>query len=217
MKERFQLLGAALKHTLSFAGDLVILNLLVIFCSLPVFTIGAAATAGYAGVFRTLRKKETGLLIRAFFQDFRAAFRQATAGWLLQLLAVFLLAGDIWFAVVYSEPDNRFFLIFAIVLGAVLLLAGLWFYPLIARFQNPFGAQLKNAFLMAFAQFPRTLLALLVWVLILGLPAAFFDLFAYFGWFWLLCGVSLPIVLTAKLFRKTLLLEPAPEDAAGED
>ncbi len=217
MKERFRLLGNALKNALSFAGDLVILNVLFLICSIPVFTIGASASACYAGLFRTLQKKETGLVFHAYFKDFRAAFRQATAGWMMELFAAVILAGDVWFAVVYSEPDNKFFLIFAIVLAAVLLLASLWFFPLAARFHNAFGAQLKNAFLMAFAQLPRTLLALFIWALILGLPVLLFDAFLYFGWFWLLCGISLPMYLTAKLFRKTLKLEKTQEEEAGRD
>ncbi|MDP3446827.1 MAG: YesL family protein, partial [Eubacteriales bacterium] len=181
MKERFRQLRMGFQNTLSFLGDIVILNLLFFICSLPIVTIGAAATACYAGVSRTLQKKETGLVFREFFADFRAAFRQATAGWLLQIGAFLILAGDIWFAVVYSEPSNKFFLIFAIVVGAGILLASLWFYPLVARFQNKLKVQLKNAFLLAFAQFPRTLFALLLWVCTLGLPLFVFEVLTYYG------------------------------------
>ncbi len=201
---------------LSFLGDIVILNLLFILCSIPVVTIGAAASACYAGVGRTLQNRETGLVFRAFFADFRAAFRQATAGWLLELLVLAVLAGDLWFAIAYSEPDNKFFLIFAIVVGAVILLASLWFYPLVARFQNTFSGQLKNSFLLAFAQFPRTLLALLVWALFLGVPVLLFDVFAYFGWLWLVGGFSLPIYLTAKIFRKSLKLSFVEQEKAED-
>jgi len=211
MKERFRLLRAGFVNTLSFLGDIVILNLLFVLCSIPVVTIGASASACYAGVCRTLQKRETGLVYRAFFADFRAAFRQATAGWLLELLVLAILAGDLWFAVVYSEPNNSFFLIFAIIVGAGILLASLWFYPLVARFQNTLGGHLKNSILLAFAQFPRTLLALLVWALFLGVPVVLFDVFLYFGWFWLIGGFSLPIYLTAKIFRKSLQLQPSQE------
>jgi uncharacterized membrane protein YesL len=206
MKERFRLLRTGFVNTLTFFGDIVILNLLFVLCSIPIFTIGASAAACYAGVSRTLQKRETGLVFRAFFADFRAAFRQATAGWLLELLVLAVLAGDLWFAIVYSEPNNTFFLIFAIAVGAVVLLASLWFYPLVARFQNTFSGQLKNSFLLAFAQFPRTLLALLVWALFLGVPVLFFDVFMYFGWLWLVGGFSLPMYLTVKIFRKSLQL-----------
>ena len=217
MKERFRLLRAGFRNTLSFLGDIVILNLLFLICSIPIVTIGASATACYAGVCRTLQKKETGLVFQRFFQDFRAAFRQSTAGWLLELLVICILAGDIWFAVVYSEPDNKFFLIFAIIVGAGILLASLWFYPLVARFQNTFKGHLKNAFLLAFAQFPRTLLVLVIWVITLGLPLTVFEIFAYLGWLWLLAGFSLPMYWTVKLFRKQLKLDPAQEEVTIED
>lgn len=217
MKERFRLLRTGLVNTLTFLGDIVILNLLFLVCSIPIVTIGAAATACYAGVCRTLQKRETGLVYKTFFADFRAAFRQSTAGWLIELAAFAILAGDIWFAVVYSEPDNKFFLIFAIIVGAGILMGSLWFFPLVARFQNTLAGQIKNAFLLAFAQFPRTLLALVMWVVMIALPLLVYEVFLYLGWLWLLAGFSLPMYGTVKLFRKTLHLEKAKEEAAVED
>lgn len=217
MKERFRLLRGAFRNTLSFLGDIVILNLLFLVCSIPIVTIGAAATACYAGVSRTLQKKETGLVYRAFFADFRAAFRQATAGWLLELLILAILAGDIWFATVYSEPNNTFFLVFAVITGAAILMASLWFYPLVARFQNTLGEQLKNAFLLAFAQFPRTLLMLLIWAITLALPLLVYEVFIYLGWLWLMAGFALPMYWTVRLFRKTLRLDQANEEIDLED
>ena len=212
MKERFARLSKEFRATLSLMGDLVILNLLFLLCCLPVVTIGAAGSACYAGLFRIVRKKETGLPIRAFLKDFAAAFKQSTVVWLLMLFCFAILAGDAWFAVVYSEPDNKFFLIFAIVVATALLFAAIWFFPLVARFQNKLGAQIKNAFLLAFAQFPRTLLALLIWVLVIGIPVVLFDVFTYFGWLRLACGISLPAYWTAKLFRKQLKLTPSVDD-----
>ena len=218
MKERFQLLRAGIRNTLTFLGDIVLLNLLFLVCSIPIVTIGAAATACYAGVSRTLQKKETGLVYRTFFQDFKAAFRQATACWLIELAAILILLGDLWYAVEYSEPDNTFFIIFAAVVGAGILFASLWLYPLIARFQNTLGGHLKNAFLLAFAQFPRTLLALVIWVVTLGLPLAVYEVYAYLGWLWLAGGIALPMYWTVKLFRKTLALDRKQEEPdLGED
>ncbi len=45
------------------------------------------------------------------------------------LLGLFLMAGDYYFAVYASEPVNRFFLVFSIVIAAVLLLAAMWRFP----------------------------------------------------------------------------------------
>lgn len=217
MKERFRLLRNTFNHSLALIGDIVILNLLFLVCSIPIVTIGASATACYAGLCRTLQKKETGLVYRAFFADFRAAFRKATGAWLLELLVILILLGDLWFAVEYSEPDNVFFIIFAAVIGAGIMLASLWFYPLLARFQNTLRGHMKNAFLLAFAQFPRTLLAFVIWVVTLGLPLAIYEVYTYLGWIWLAVGISLPMYWTIKLFRKTLQLDKAQEEISIED
>jgi uncharacterized membrane protein YesL len=207
MRERFDSIGDELKHMLSVLGDLILLNLLLILCSIPVFTAGAAAVAFFSSVFRVLRGGE-GASIRGFFRDFAAGFKKATLAWLVELVCLLLLAGDYWFAVVYSEPANTFFLIFALVLAAIILLAALWLYPLIARFENRLGATIKDSFLMALAHFPKTLLALLIWAAFLFVPFVFFDIFVFFGWFWLLFGVSLPMYLTAKLFKSALQCDP---------
>ena len=217
MLERFRLLRNTFNHSLALIGDIVILNLLFLVCSIPIVTIGASATACYAGLCRTLQKKETGLVYRAFFADFRAAFRKATGAWLLELLVILILLGDLWFAVEYSEPDNVFFIIFAAVIGAGIMLASLWFYPLLARFQNTLRGHMKNAFLLAFAQFPRTLLAFVIWVVTLGLPLAIYEVYTYLGWIWLAVGISLPMYWTIKLFRKTLQLDKAQEEISIED
>ena len=218
MRERFAALRKGLKDALSAAGDLIALNVLYILCCIPVLTVGAAEAACYSGLIRMMRKKNEGLPFRPFFRDFGAVFKQALPAWLLQLVCFAILAGDIWFATVYSEPDNTFFLVFAIVLGAVILLAGMWLYPLMARFRNTLGGHLKNAFLMAFARFPATLLALLVRAVVIAVPFLFSDAFAYFGWFWLLFGFSLPMYAVVKLFHKQLHLDPkAEEDEIGQD
>ena len=221
MKERFARLGKELHKTLSFAGDLILLNLLCFLCCLPVVTVGASIVACYSGVFRLVRKKETGLPIQPFFRDFAAAFKTATAGWLCILLSFVVLAGDAWFAVVYSEPDNTFFLLFAIVLSVIILLAALWFFPLVSRFENKLGGHIKNAFLMAFAKFPKTLAALLIWGVFLAVPVFLFNVFVYFGWVWLLFGISLPAYWTVKLLRNELQLtvlndDEEPAEASGE-
>lgn len=208
MREQLADLTGGLKYGLSVAGDLIILNMLFILCSIPVVTMGAAEVACYSSIFRIIRKERVGLTVSGFFKDFSAGFKKATIGCLLELVCFVILAGDIWFAVVYSETQNTFFLIFAIVLAAVIFLAAVWFYPLSARFDNKLGVHIKNSFLMAFAHFPKTLLAGVIQAAVIAIPYLLFDVFTYLGWFWLLFGASLPLYLTAKIFKGTLKCEP---------
>ena len=207
-----------LQRTLNTAADLILLNLLLILCCLPVVTAGAAWVAGYATVLRILRGEEQSFPFKPFLYDFKKSFKQATLSWLLLLVCLAILAGDYYYAVYASQPVNQFFLVFAIVMAFVLMMAAIWLFPLIARYQNTFGGTIRNAFLLAAGLFPRTLAAFLVQFAFLCLPFLVPSPFEYFGWLWALFGLSIPVYLTAKLFRKTLDSElKTKDDENGQD
>jgi uncharacterized membrane protein YesL len=217
MKEQLAMFRESLRRFLSVAGDLILLNFLVILCCLPVVTAGASWTAGYACLMRTLRGEDENLSVKPFFTEFKNSFRVATLSWLLLLLCLAIVAGDYYFAVYVSDPVNRFFLVFSIIMAVVLLMAAVWLFPLIARFENTVRGHIKNAFLMAVGMFPKTLLAFAVQLLFLGLPLLVPDVLIYVGWFWLLFGFTLPMYITASLFRKPLQCELAKSGDAGQD
>ena len=77
-------------------GDLVLLNLLWLVCCIPVFTAGAATTAVYYVTLKLVRDEDDST-IKSFFRSFIQNFKQATAIWLLILLAGSLVAFDLWF------------------------------------------------------------------------------------------------------------------------
>lgn len=208
MRQLLAALKDGLKNNLSLICDLIILNLLFIVCSIPIVTMGAAAVACYSSILRILRGEPLGMVFGAFFRDFRGTLKKGILGWLVELVCLALIAGDFVFAVIYSEPDNIFFVIFASLMTVVVLFSAVWFYPLMARFENKLSAYFKNSLLMSFAQFPRTLLAFLVQLLFLAIPYLFFNWFAILGWFWLLFGFSLPMYWTAKILRKSLQCMP---------
>jgi uncharacterized membrane protein YesL len=204
-----------LKRALGGAADLILVNFLVILCCVPVITAGAAWVAGYAALMRVARGEDQGMPLAPFFRDFRGAFRQATAAWGILLLALLVLAGDYYYAVYVASPVNRFFLVFSIALAAVVLMAATWLFPLMARYDNALKTHVKNAFLMAAAELPRTLMALMAQALFVALPLVVPAVFVYFGWLWVLWGAALPMYLTVKLYRKRLGNEPPPN--SGED
>lgn len=215
MRDQLSALNDGLKRGLTRAGDLIILNLLFILCSIPVITLGAAEVACYTSIFRIFRGEKVGVTVAGFFRDFAASFKKSTLGWLIELLCLLMLAGDLWFAVIYSQPKNTFFLIFAIIIAVIILLAAVWLYPLIARYENKLKLHIKNSFLMAFARFPMTLLILVIQLAFIAVPFIIPDLFLTLGWFWLLFGFSLPLYLTARILGSTLQCEPIEFDAAG--
>ena len=193
-----------LKRSLSATADLMVLNILLILCCIPVITAGAAWTACYSCLMRIVRGEEQGFPFRPFFREFRKAFRQATAAWMLLLAGLGILAGDYYYAVYISNPVNKLFLVFSMVMAFVLLAAAAWLFPLLARYENTLKKHIKNAFLMAVAAFPRTLAAMAVQGLFLLPPLLLPDVYVYIGWLWVMLGFSLPLYITAYLFRKQL-------------
>ena len=199
-------------RVLNRVGDLLILNVLMIVCCIPVITAGAGFTAMHYVLLKIVRGEE-GYLIRGFFKSFRSNFRQATLIWLLMLLVVAVYVGDIWIfnysGLVFPKP-----LIIAVAAVAfVLLMIAVYVFPLQARFENSVKNTLKNAMLLAFANLPRTILMMACYILPLVL--GYFSTYALL--FVIMLGISAPAYAAAwiysGIFKK---LEPEPEEAASD-
>jgi len=218
MKYELSVFKESLQRLLASAMDLILLNLLILLCCVPVVTAGAAWTAGYAYILRIMRGVDQDFPFKPFFQDFKKAFRTVTPGWLALLLCLVILTGDYYYAVYVSVPVNQFFLVFAIVLAVLLLMVSIWFFLLAARYENTTRRHIRNSFLMVAGTFPRTVLAFIVQALFLGLPFIISNLFLYLGWLWIFFGFSLPMYITAAIFRKPLKCElQKPGSENGQD
>lgn len=64
---------------------IVSVNLLFLVCSVPVFTIGASATAMYTVLFRYSQGDEPDI-IRTFFSAIRENFKKSTVVWMGMLV-----------------------------------------------------------------------------------------------------------------------------------
>lgn len=156
--------------------DILILNILWMVCSIPVFTIGASTTAVYYVTLKLVRDEE-GSTAKAFFKSFRENFKQATAIWLVLLVAGTLIVGDIYFFIrVQNMSPSLRMVMLAIFAGFGLIWCGigLFVFPLQCRFYNPVKKTLFNAFFLSIRHFLQTIGIL---VIDLAIPAlAFFVL-----------------------------------------
>ena len=153
----------------------LVLNLLFLLCCIPVITIGPALAALYQVMLREARK-EYGYLYRGFFRAFRETFFQAL--WLSLFFAAALLF--VSFSMIFWYSYGGALPMAASVLLAVLMLltlgAGLYGFPLLARFRNTVRQTIRNAFHMAAAHGVYTLI-------LLGIEAAVAALFYFFPLF----------------------------------
>lgn len=151
--------------------DLILLNVLMIICSIPVFTMGAAITAVYDMSLRMLRNEENSI-VKGFFRAFKSNFRQATCVWLVVLLFAAISYGDIEAGKLLAVYGLRIPLAIAggIQMALVLVLLP-YVFSLIARFENTLADVLKNSILLTIAHIPASLRMLVVgtsgiWILL---------------------------------------------------
>lgn len=182
---------------LNRVADLMILNFLVMICSLPVITAGAAYTAMHYVLLKIVRKEE-GYLLRGFFKSFKQNFKQATLIWLGVLLVIALYVVD-FLIFRYSELEfSKLFMSLLLAVAIVFIFLLIYIFPLLAHFDNSIKNIVKNALSLAFIKLPKTLLMAVIYIL----P---FVLAYYFEWgilFAFVFGISLPAYAAAMIYSK---------------
>ena len=194
---------------LSRVADLIWLNLLTLLCSIPVVTAGAAFTALHYVSIKMVRNEE-GYLTKSFFKSFKENFFQATAMWLLMLLLMAAAGADFYFI---SMMDRGAAFILRTGLCVVLfffLCGGIYWFALLARFENSIKNTIKNACFIGILNFPKSICILMIY-------AVFLILYGLFALRLLplifLLGISLPVYLASYLFSGIFKkLEPQDEE-----
>lgn len=188
-------LDSPIMRFLSRMADMIILNLLVFVCCIPIITVGAAFTAMHYVLLKMVRDEE-GYLIRGFFKSFVQNFKQATLIWLLMLVVVFVFAGD-WIIFRYSGVTfPKALIIGVIAISIIAMMVAVYVFPLLSRFDNSVKHTVHNAALLAFANFPKTILMMIIYALpwVIGLFSAYTYIFIFFF------GISVPAYCAAWLY-----------------
>lgn len=191
-----------------YFADVLILSLLWLLCSLPVITLGAAATALYDAVAHGFRYGEKQVYGH-FFRTFRRELLGSLPSTLLWLLVV---GGCYWLLRRFvSTAGAADISVVAAVAGLVLLLVitgiGCWVFPVLSRFTFGFAGLNLTALKLAFAHLPSTLLmSVSLWfciALCVRLLVPVFVLPALLMLFWTL--------FTERVFRKYMPGQDEPE------
>ncbi len=174
----FNLDGGMMKG-LGKVTDIVCLSLMFIICSIPVFTMGTAATALYYTVNKVI-KYDRGYIFKEYVAAFKNNFKQTTPVWLLVLLLFSLLGIDIYIIQAWAENGSKLgiLLVVFLIMGALFTGWILYLFAYMARFENTRKQSMKNAFIMMLVHLPWTVvlvvmifaMALLVYMI----PAAAF-------------------------------------------
>lgn len=169
--------------------ELTKLNLLWLFCCLPVFTAGAATTAMLTCLYAWKAQEPCGG--KVFFAAFRKCFGKATALWLGALFFGVMLVVD-YMIVAYLTFPGRMAVIVVLffLLGALVLFCGMIF-PLVSQFPGTIKEMLVNAILLSLANLPKMLLVTAANLMPLLLGLLLPQVFILLGFVWLICGFAL--------------------------
>lgn len=181
---------------LSSVADLVILNVLFLICSIPVFTIGASFSAMHF-VLMKMVKQEDSNNIRTFFEAFRQNFKRATMLWLVFLVISGVIAGD---AVLMMRGEVEIPQTAAIVVGtiyAVMLMVMMYAFPMISRYENSTKQILKNSLLICILNLPKSV----GMVLMYAAPFVLWYFSAKSIIFLLLLGISGPAYCNSHILK----------------
>lgn len=208
---------AKLLDILRFLGDLLAVNILWLFASLPMVTLGAASSAAYSVLLRYVR--EGGVpVFKTYFKSLKENFLQATALWLLTIVMAMVVYVDWQFAGSVEGVMHTMYLALSILLCGGILVMLTMAIPIQAYYRNSLGNIIKNAFLMALGAPGWTLLIWLIWgAMALAWSLAPYEVVLRMGWLLLLWGFSFPAWLGSKCaLRIFRIFDPSQRELTVE-
>lgn len=131
--------------------DMVKLNFFWLLCSLPIVTIGVSTVAAYSVALKMLEDRE-GYVVRNFFKAFKENFRQGMAIGPITILFAVVLYIDFSFA-----KQHVGFAVLGVFSAFMFIIALIYAYPLLARYENKLFQTIKNSMRIALRYFGRTL------------------------------------------------------------
>jgi len=152
---------------LMFVADLMILNVLFVLCSIPIFTIGAAQAGLYSGI-RTLQDPDAELSpTKAFFKGFSVGFKDVTLAWIAFFLLEAVLAVTLFMLSGLQQSGMNVTLPFWAAVAALALL--LLFQTPVALFHARFTCTarqlMRNAWFLTIAHPLRSIVSTaLLWL-----------------------------------------------------
>lgn len=195
--------------------DLLVLNLIVLFTSIPIITIGANYTALYYVTLK-MSKNEESYILKSYWKSWRQNFKQATGIWMIFLIAGVFLVLDIILvnqmtgAAVYLK---YVFFVMLFLWGMVLT----YVFPVLSRFDNTVKQTIRNSLLMSIRHLPWTVLMLVInllpLILLIFAPSTVASMVTFFMFF---LGTSVIALANSWFFANKIFPCYMPEEETEE-
>lgn len=188
-------------------GDFILLSILFLLCSIPVFTFGAALCAVYSVVFSIIEMRDSGI-VKGYIKGIKQNFKHGIILSVIFIILFGVLYADIKIFAAMKLPQIVYYIFLGSVFFAFIIVMSIFIYifPLEARYTNTLRAQLKNAFILSFKNLPKTILMAALDIVIIG--AGFLSLIYVPQFFILPLLVAVPCTawVNSALLKKELKL-----------
>ena len=189
--------GNPVMRFLSRLVDLAILNIMTVIYAIPVVTAGASLTAMNYVLLHLYRRDET-YVTRMFRKSFRDNLKQGIPLGLIVLFTAVITATDLWAMHASGSRMMTLMMIIITVIAGFLFVTFVYMFALQSRYENTVKGTIVNAFRLALANLPRTVLMMVIW-LIWILVMVYLHRAALLAF--LLYGFSLPGYLCTMLYE----------------
>ncbi len=139
---------------LSRLWDIIKINVVWFVCSLPLVTIGVSTIAAYTVILKMLDENE-GYVVRGFFKAFKANLKPGFILSPITLLFAVVIYLDLSLV---SMSDELWVFIIVFLTIFLFLIAMLYTYPLLARYDNTVFRTIKNSMRISMRYFGKTIL-----------------------------------------------------------
>ena len=178
-------------------GDIIIVNILFILCSIPIVTMGASMSAMYFTLLKKQRTGENGGVVKLFFKGFKDNFKQSTISWLLFLLISFIFTLDFNLFGKGGPQENKLMYYTSVVLMILTCFIAIYLFPVISAFKNT----LKNLLLQSIYLAAKNFIFTIVIMVLYTLPA-YVLLFMVGIFVFIVCGFGLIAYVSSFMFLK---------------
>lgn len=176
-------------------ADLFILNILWIFCSIPIITIGATTTALYSVNLKFIDNEEENL-IKTFFKSFKENFKKSTIIWLIILSLSIILGVNLVFWLKCGLSLSYFALPFIFFSLFIFLLIIPYIFIILTKTKCSILNIFKYCFIISLKNLPYSVLIVLFGASVLFATFYFPIVFL----FMLLLGVALHSYMISRIF-----------------
>lgn len=203
-------------------GNLVGLNILYLFCCLPLFTIGAA-TAGFTYVLRNYSQRKHVDFLHDYMAKCKEHFKKGLIVTVVDVvfLVLFYFAYTAWGNgdLVAGGILQVLAVGFVLYFGYLFICTNLYLFPMMVSFELPLRKLVKNSLILAAAKLWRNLAMIAVNGLVFGLIFCFWPipLPLLLALAFSFCGLFNNSIIYPVLVKHIAIPKQAPDESENKD